>query len=109
MKLNLTMFTLLFPLLWILTSCEKEPEIIIKTETVTIIDTLVVTDTFTIVDTIIDLHYKLNFEVVNANPSPRSEMSWIVSGCLDGSRLRWLAIIAFTNNARYKWLAPEIL
>ena len=54
MKLNLTMFTLLFPLLWILTSCEKEPQIIIKTETVTIIDTLVVTDTFTIVETIIE-------------------------------------------------------
>lgn len=35
-------------------ACEKEPQIIIKTETVTVIDTLVVIDTFTIIETIIE-------------------------------------------------------
>lgn len=36
----------------ILTSCSKDPEIIIKTETITIIDTVIVKDTVTVIETV---------------------------------------------------------
>ncbi|HUR31988.1 MAG TPA: histidine phosphatase family protein, partial [Saprospiraceae bacterium] len=55
MKLNHLMLTFLCTFsAFFLFACEKEPQIIIKTETITIIDTLVVTDTFTIVETIFE-------------------------------------------------------
>lgn len=37
-----------------LTSCDKDPEVIIETETITIIDTVIIVDTVTVVETIIE-------------------------------------------------------
>lgn len=55
MKLNYYMLTFLCTFsAFFLFACEKEPQIITKIETITIVDTLVVTDTFTIIETIIE-------------------------------------------------------
>src|SRR5690606_21155065 len=37
-----------------LCSCSKDPEVIIKTETITVIDTITITDTVTVIETIVE-------------------------------------------------------
>ena len=52
MKAQYILFGMLMALLFSLTSCDKDPEIIIQKETITVHDTLIILDTVTLIETV---------------------------------------------------------